>query len=266
MRAPLLAGGGGVERALRFEGSVALVTGAAGGGLGYAVAERLLFEGARVAVVDRHEARTEEAAARLAGRFGEDRVTGFVLDVTQSEAIAPALAAVERSLGTLDVLVNNAATNALGPLAEISDDDWGRVLSLNLTACFALTRAVLPGMKVRGRGAIVNVSSIAAFGHGSGNNAPYSASKAGLNALTRSVAVEGGPSGVRCNAVAPGLMEGPFLSARREEYRDQLERTPLGRFAEPADVASVVAFLASEDARHVTGEVINVSGGIYLKP
>ena len=250
---------------MRFAGRTGIVTGAAGAGLGLAVAERLLSEGARVAIVDRHPGRTAETAARLVAEHGADRVAGFVVDVTDREGLASGLEEVEAFLGSVDVLVNNAATNALGPLAEIGDEDWDRVLALNLTACFATTRALLGGMKERGRGAIVNVSSIAAFGHGSGNNAPYSASKAGLNALTRAVAVEGGPHGVRCNAVAPGLMEGPFLEARREQYQDQLDQTPLGRFAEPSDVAAVIAFLASDDARHVTGEVINVSGGIYLR-
>jgi len=250
---------------VRFAGRNAIVTGAAGAGLGLAVAERLLSEGARVAVLDRHPERTAGAAARLADAHGAERVAGFVVDVTDRAGLASGLEEIERFLGNVDVLVNNAATNSLGPLGEVADEDWDRVLELNLTACFATTRAVLGGMKERGRGAIVNVSSIAAFGHGSGNNAPYSASKAGLNALTRSVAVEGGPHGVRCNAVAPGLIEGPFLAARRDEYREQLERTPLRRFAEPEDVAAVIAFLASDDARHVTGEVINVSGGIYLR-
>jgi len=251
---------------LRFGGRSGLVTGAAGGGVGFATAHRLLSEGARVAVIDRHEERTSEAVERLAGEFGQSRVAGFVTDLADRDALGHWLPEVERFLGPIDLLVNNAATNVLGPLVDVSNEAWDRVIGLNLTACFTLARAVLPGMLARGRGAIVNVSSIAAFGHGVENNTPYAASKAGLNALTRSLAVEGGPFGVRCNGVAPGLIEGPFLSARREDYREDLEQTPLRRFADPADVAAVITFLASDDARHVTGEVVNVSGGLYLRP
>ncbi|MEE2665310.1 MAG: SDR family NAD(P)-dependent oxidoreductase [Myxococcota bacterium] len=251
---------------LRFSGRSALVTGGAGAGLGFSIARRLASEGARVAIVDRHERRTTEAVDRLGSEFGGAAAAGFVLDVADREVVAQRWPEIARFLGTIDVLVNNAATNALGPPSELTDSDWDRVLALNLTACFTLIRAALPGMQERGRGAIVNVSSIAAFGHGAGNNAPYAASKAGLNALTRSVAVAAGPYGVRCNAVAPGLMEGPFLAGRRDQFQDQLERTPLRRFAEPGDVAAVIAFLASDDARHVTGEVVNVSGGVSLRP
>jgi NAD(P)-dependent dehydrogenase (short-subunit alcohol dehydrogenase family) len=251
---------------VRFSGRSVLVTGGAGPGLGLAIAQRFASEGARLAIVDRHEGRTDAAVERLRAEFGAEAAAGFAIDVASREAVAAKFPAIERFLDGADVLVNNAATNALGPPSEIADADWDRVLALNLTACFTLIRAVLPGMQQRRQGAIVNVSSIASLGHGAGNNAPYASSKAGLNAMTRSVAVSAGPYGVRCNAVAPGLIEGPFLDERREQFQEQLERTPLRRFAQPADVAAVIAFLASDDARHVTGEVVNVSGGIYMRP
>ena len=248
----------------RFEGRVALVTGAAGGGIGEATARRLAEEGAAVALTDSHPRRTQEVSAGLREALGA-RVEGFVLDVADRAAIDRVVGEVETALGPVDVLVNNAGINILSPIHEMAPEDWDASLAVDLTGPQDLCRRVLPGMMERGRGAIVNVSSVASFGHATGRDGAYAVAKAGLNALTRAVALQGGPQGVRCNAVAPGLVWTRFTRKFADTYDDQLQRTPLRRFAEPEDIASVIAFLASEDARHVTGEVVNASGGVYMR-
>jgi NAD(P)-dependent dehydrogenase (short-subunit alcohol dehydrogenase family) len=180
-------------------GRVALVTGAAGDGIGKATARKLLELGAKVAVTDNHERRTQETAAAFAEEFGP-RAAGFVLDVGNRTQIAGVCDDVERTLGPVDILVNNAALNVLVPVSEYRQEDWDRVMEADLTGCFVLIRRVLPGMKQRRRGSIVNVTSVAAF-IGNAFEGPYAAAKAALHSLTRSVAVEGGPFGVRANAV-----------------------------------------------------------------
>ena len=248
-----------------LEGRVALITGAAGAGIGSATARRLARDGAAVALTDVHERRTREVAADLRGEFGE-RVAGYPMDVSDRAAVDRVLAAVEKDLGPLDILVNNAAINILGPLSEYDPDDWERVMDVDLNACFYLVRRVLPGMMQRGRGSIVNVSSVAGWLTGGGTEGPYAAAKAALFALTRSTAAEGGPSGVRCNAVAPGIIRSRFVEKYARGFEREIERTPLRRLGEPDDVANCIAFLASDRAAFVTGESINVSGGWYMRP
>jgi NAD(P)-dependent dehydrogenase (short-subunit alcohol dehydrogenase family) len=165
----------------------------------------------------------------------------------------------------VDVLVNNAAINVLAPLSRYETDDWDRVMAVDLDAAFYLIRRALPGMLERGQGSIVNITSVAAF-LGNVQEGPYAAAKAGLHALTRSVAVEGGPRGVRCNAVATGIIESRFVQRYAEAMEPEKQRTPLRRFGRPEEVAELVAFLVSERSAFITGEVINISGGWYLRP
>ena len=245
-------------------GRVALVTGSAGEGIGSAVARRLASEGAALAVVDKHAARSADVASALRDDF-DVRAMPVVVDLADRGAVDHAIAQVEAELGPIDILVNNAALNVQAKLSELDPADWDRVVALDLSACFYLTRRCLPSMIERERGAIVNVSSIASFGYQTELDAAYAAAKAGLNGLTRATALEGAPHGVRCNAVAPGLVWTKFTRKHAERFQDLLERTPLGRFAEPEDIANVVFFLCSEQSRHMTGEVLNVSGGAYLR-
>ncbi len=246
-----------------LEGRVALVTGAAGEGIGKATARRLLELGAAVAVTDSHERRTKETAEALAAEFG-GRVAGFTLDVGNRDQIASVCDAVEASLGPIDILVNNAAINVLMPVSEYSQEDWDRVIEVDLTGCFVLIRRLLPGMKQRGRGSIVNVTSIAAF-IGNAREGPYAAAKAALHSLARSVAVEGGPFGVRANAVAPGIIESRFVSKDAARYEALAAQAPLRRIGRAEEVAEAIVFLASERSSYVTGEVLNVSGGWYMR-
>jgi len=244
-------------------GQVALVTGAAGEGIGKATARKLLELGAGVAVTDSHERRTKETAEAFAQEFG-GRAAGFVLDVGNREQIASVCDDVERALGPVDILVNNAAINVLVPVSEYTQEDWDRVIEIDLTGCFVLIRRLLPGMKERRRGSIVNVTTIAAF-IGNAFEGPYAAAKAALHSLTRSVAVEGGPFGVRANAVAPGIIESKFVKKAEARYQQMAQQAPLRRIGRAEEVAEAIAFLASERSSYITGEVLNVSGGWYMR-
>jgi NAD(P)-dependent dehydrogenase (short-subunit alcohol dehydrogenase family) len=243
---------------------VALVTGAAGDGIGQATARRLASDGATVAVTDVHGRRTDATVQALRTEVG-DRVHGWVLDVGDAVRSVAVLREIERSLGPVDILVNNAAINVPGPVVGSDPETWYRVVDVDLHSVYRLTSAVLPGMMRRGRGSIVNVTSVAAW-TGGGYGGAYAASKAAVHSFTCAVAQEAGPAGVRCNAVAPGIIAGRWVDSHRERYAAEIDRTPLRRLGDPEEVAAVVAFLASDDARFVTGEVINVSGGWFMRP
>lgn len=248
-----------------LDGQVAFVTGAAGAGIGQACARRLAADGASVAVTDNHERRTNEVTDALQKEVG-DRVRGYVLDVSDRAGCDEVIATIERELGPIDILVNNAAINILGPISEYDPEAWDRVIDIDLTACFYLARRVLPGMKERGRGSIVNISSVAGYLHGGGREGPYGAAKAGLHAITRGIAFEAGPHGVRCNSVAPGIVWSKFVERYADSFQSEVERTPLRRLGTPEDIANAVAWLCSEQSSFITGETLNVSGGWYMRP
>lgn len=250
-----------------FEGKVALVTGGAGDGIGSHTVRRLAQEGAAVAVVDIHERRCRQVAEKIASELGA-RVAAFPGDIADRARMREVVDEVTRDLGPIDVLVNNAAENVLAPIREFTMSDWDRVLDVDLTAPFHLVRLLLPGMIERRRGAIVNISSIAGWlgDANEGREAPYASAKSALFSLTRSVAFEGGPFGVRCNAVAPGLIWTKFVARYQDQFQHEVERTPLRRFGQPEEVAELVAFLASDRSAFITGEAINISGGWYMRP
>jgi len=236
---------------------VAVVTGAAGG-LGAAVARRLVADGAAVVLLDRDEAGLQSVAAELAG------ATALVADVADETAVAAAAAEVERRHGRCDVLVNNAALYARAPLDGHPLDVWDDVLAVNLRGTFLCTRAFGALMLAGGGGAIVNVTSIAARVPTPGA-AAYCASKAAIVALTRQTALEWGPRGVRANAVSPGFMATQMSVVDYDDEalaRARAERVPVRRIADPDDVARVVAFLAGPDAGYVSGEELVVDGGL----
>ena len=244
---------------LELPGRVAIVTGAARG-IGFAIAERLSRAGAHLVIADVVEEGAAAAVERLHERGG--KAVEAVADVTSSEEVA---AMVERALdafGKLDILVNNAGiTGRDAPLWETTNDDWEKVMGLNLSATFYCCRAVVSHMRERRSGAIVNVASISGK-EGNPNMIPYSVSKAGVICLTKALAKEVIQDGVRVNAVAPGVIETPLLEQLQPEAIEYMRsKVPMGRMGRPEEVAAVVHFLASDDASFVTGQCYDISGG-----
>lgn len=242
---------------------VGIVTAAAGGGIGKATARRLAREGAIVVVTDSHERRTNETVAELSREF-PGRIDGFALDVSRRDQVDRVVGEVVSRRARIDILVNNAGINLLGEVDKIAVEDWSRILEVNLSGAFYLIRAVLPAMRRQHSGAIVNVASVAAWTVLGGSDAPYAAAKAGMLALSRAVAAEAGPDGVRCNAVAPGIVLTKWVEKNMSSVSKQADHTPLRRLGEPDDIAAAIAFLASDDASFITGEALTVSGGLYM--
>jgi NAD(P)-dependent dehydrogenase (short-subunit alcohol dehydrogenase family) len=250
----------------RLAGRVALVTGA-GGGIGRAIALRLGAEGAAVALMDLAAARDTLGQTEAAVRESGARCASAVGDVADPGSVAQALAALQAALGPIDCLVNNAGlTGHIAALTRMSAAGWERELAVNLSGPFHLTQALLPGMVERRWGRIVNISSVAALG-GLYYQAGYSASKAGLLGLTRTVVLEHARHGITCNAVLPGLIGTPaVLGMPPAVLNDAVALTPARRTGEPAEIASVVAFLCSPEAAFVNGAEIPVDGGGHLSP
>ncbi|GAA2718938.1 MULTISPECIES: SDR family oxidoreductase [Streptomyces] len=242
-------------------GRAAVVTAAAGTGIGGATARRFLEEGAHLVLGDAHERRLAQTVDALAGEFGADRVTGTPCDVTDEHQVAGLLDLAEARHGPLDVLVNNAGLGGTAELADMTDEQWHRVLETTLTGTFRCTRAALRRMRAHGRGGVVvNNASVAGWRAQRGQ-AHYAAAKAGVMALTRCAALEAADFHVRVNAVAPSLAAHPHLAkvttpALLEELT---AREAFGRAAEPWEVANVVVFLASDYSSYMTGETVSVS-------
>ena len=237
-----------------------LVTAAAGTGIGFATAMRCAEEGARVMLSDRHAERLDRFADELAERVGR-AIPRQVCDVTSEDDVRALEEAARTHLGAVDVLVNNAGLGLTRSIVETSEAEWLSVLDVNLTGCFRMLRAFLPDMRARGRGSIVNVSSICAWRAEAGQTA-YGASKAGVLALTRCAAAEAADAGVRVNAVVPSLAIHPFLEKVAEpSFLERMvrENEILGRAAEPWEIGNAVVFLASDYASYMTGEALSVS-------
>jgi NAD(P)-dependent dehydrogenase (short-subunit alcohol dehydrogenase family) len=254
-----------------FTGKVGLVTGAASG-IGLAVATRLVEEGAAVGLLDVDPSSLDNAAAKLRDLGGT--VAAAVADVSSSSAVDAAVAEVERNLGPVDLLVNNAGIVVIKPYVEHTEDDFDRQVAVNLRGAHLLMRRLLPGMVERGSGAVVNISSAAAIRY-TVPHAAYAASKAGLIALTRDVGFEVARAGVRVNCVAPGLIaversatKTPFLASQTAESGRPLDTRsstrPLGH-GRPEDIADAVAFLLSDQARFIIGVTLPVAGGTDLQ-
>jgi 3-oxoacyl-[acyl-carrier protein] reductase len=247
----------------RLSGRVALVTGGASG-IGLATARRLAAEGASVAIADLDES----AAAREAAELGGERALGIGCDVTDADACVRAVAAVTQRFGSLDILHANAGSPFAGPIGSVDGPTLDRVLGVNLRGAFLSAQAVVPVMKQRRAGAIIFTSSLQGV-IARPNFTPYTAAKHGVIGLMKGLALELAPHGIRVNAIAPGPTETPmlgkFLGGMAEvddEAREAFRRSiPLGRLVEPEDIAAAVAYLASDDARMVTGHVLVIDGG-----
>jgi meso-butanediol dehydrogenase / (S,S)-butanediol dehydrogenase / diacetyl reductase len=236
----------------RLEGRTAIVTGG-GSGIGHAICRRFAAEGASVVVADIAGERAEEVAAEIGGRA-----------IQADVKVAADVARMVEAAGRVDVLVNNAGYGTANDLLEIDEETWDDEVAMNLKATFLCSKAVLPGMIERGGGVIVNIASVNGLAFFA--NEPYSAAKAGMINLTRSMAARYGPSGIRAVAIAPGTIRTPLWQERIQKEPAIFERLvkwyPLRRVGEPEDIAAAAAFLASDDAAWISGEVLRVDGGL----
>lgn len=235
-------------------GRVALVTGA-GRGIGRAICERLAAEGHRVAGLN----------VRPAGDPRPDLAMPLVAcDVTDREACARAVAQVEAQLGPVDILVNNAGVTRDAMLHKMEPDAWDAVLAVDLTGLYNVTRQVLPGMRDRGYGRIVNIASVNGQ-KGQIGQTNYAAAKAGVLGFTKALALECARKGVTVNAVSPGYTDTEMVAAVPKSVLEEIvAQIPVGRLARPEEIARCVAFLAADESGFITGETLNVNGGQYL--
>ena len=244
-----------------FEGKTAIITGAARG-IGQAIAVDLAVKGANIVVCDLQEKWLEETAAAVkkTGR----KVSCKELDVTNHDATQSVFQEIASESGSIDILVNNAGITRDGLLMRMSEADWDAVLAVNLKGTFNCTKAATRIMMKQRSGAIVNIASILGIA-GNAGQANYGASKAGVIAFTKSAAKELASRNIRVNAVAPGFITSKMTDALSEDVRDKmLDAIPLKQFGKPENVASAVSFLASDQAGYITGEVVNISGGMVM--
>ena len=247
---------------MRLEGRIALVTGGTGG-IGAATCSRLAAEGARVVVADLDLDKARQLAADIDG-------LGVELDVRSTESAGAAVTAAESELGPLEILVNNAGIADDDFFVRSTEDQWDRLIAVNVRGVLAVTHAALPGMQDRGSGSIVNLASEAGR-VGSQMGTVYSATKGAVISFTKALAKETARRGVRVNAVAPGPIDTPMMRAAEELgeigerfVQGMINSTAMRRPGKPDEVAATIAYLASDDASFVTGETIGVSGGLGM--
>lgn len=244
---------------------VAIVTAAAGAGIGAAIARQLAADGMCVVITDIHEARMAKLSEELSAKAGGE-CPWYKLDVSDHVQVETIFNQVAERFGRIDVLVNNAGWSKIEPVAEMSIDTWKKCLDIDLTGTFSCMRFALPHMIKAQSGNIVNISSISGWEMTKEHGAAYSAAKAGVMALTRVAAAENGKNGIRVNAIAPGLIYNDFL---RRIYPDEFFDTYLdkkafvNRLGQPEDVANLVSFLVSDKAGYITGETYGISGGVH---
>jgi 3-oxoacyl-[acyl-carrier protein] reductase len=247
---------------MNLEGKVALVTGGSRG-IGRAISMRLAKDGAYVFVnYARNEKAAEETLRMILEQGGSGEV--FPFDVSNYKSVQEAAGVIVKKKGRLDILVNNAGVSVDGLIARMKEEDWDRVIANNLKGVFNCCRAVVRQMIRQHGGQIVNISSVVAA-TGNAGQVNYSASKAGIEGLTKSMARELGSRNICINAVAPGFIETDMTAFLKEEEKEKVKsQIPLERLGTPEDVAGVVRFLVSEEAGYVTGQVIHVNGGLYM--
>jgi 3-oxoacyl-[acyl-carrier protein] reductase len=254
----------------RFEGKSGILTGGAKG-IGKAAALRFLAEGGQLAVIDK-EAADSEFATELRTEAGEaaNRLCYIQAEVTNEAAVADAVKAAEKQVGAPDILVNNVGFGANPrPIEELPLEEWNEFLNINLTSAFLMTRAVVPGMRSRNYGRIVNLASIAGRSVSEISNLHYSTAKAAVLGFTRKLAFEEGANGITINAVCPGTVftvrvETRYKALSEAEQTLRMEEIPMKRAARPDEIAAAILFLASDDASYITGAALDVNGGRFM--
>jgi 3-oxoacyl-[acyl-carrier protein] reductase len=246
---------------MSFSQRVAFVTGASQG-IGRTCALRLAKDGVAVALAARSDEKLKELVTEITGAGG--KASAFALDVAEEEQVKPAIKAAIAQFGKIDILVNNAGITRDQLVMRMKRADWDAVLQTNLTSAYLCIQNVIPSMLKQRWGRIINISSV--FGQmGQAGQANYAASKAGLIGLTMAIAREVGSRNITCNAIAPGFIETAMTAVLSEELKQSaVKQIPLGRVGTPEDVASAVAFLASDEASYITGHVLNVNGGMLM--
>jgi len=244
----------------RLEGKVAIVTGGAQG-IGFATVQKFLHEGAAVALCDVRKEGVDRAVEALSAH---GTVSGHVLDVTRRDQVDAVVASVKERYGRIDVLVNNAGITLDARLQKMTEDQFDKVIAVNLKGTYNCAQAVVDTMVEQGSGVILNASSVVGI-YGNFGQTNYAASKFGVIGFAKTWARELGPKGVRCNAVAPGFVATTILGTMPLKVLEQMtERVPLRRLGTPEDIANVYAFLASDEASYINGAVIEVAGGLTV--
>ena len=243
---------------LDFTSKTALITGATGG-IGREIAKKLHAQGATLALTDMNL----DTLKSFQQELGE-RVFVYSANLTDSDSLKALVAQAEKDMGKIDILVNNAGITQDGLCMRMTDEQWQKVLDINLTAGFKLSRAVIPGMMKRRYGRIVNMASIVGV-FGNAGQANYAASKGGLIAMTKCMAQELAARGITLNCVAPGFIKTPMTDVLPEDAKEALaKKIPMGRLGLAEDIANTVAFLASEEASYITGQTLHVNGGMSM--
>lgn len=245
-----------------LKGKVAIVTGGARG-IGYAIAQGLAQRGANLAIFDLLDENIDEVTGPLASENGVE-VMFRKVDVTDSEGVENAIKEVHEKFGSVDVLVNNAGVTRDGLLMRMKEDDWDLVMKVNLKSAFLCTKAVARIMSKQRSGKVINIASVIGL-VGNSSQSNYSASKGGMMSFTKSIAKEFASRNICVNAVAPGYIETKMTEKLPEKVQEQMMSvTPLKRFGKPEDVAKAVCFLASPESDYITGQILNVDGGMVM--
>jgi 3-oxoacyl-[acyl-carrier protein] reductase len=254
------------EKDMKLKGRVALLTAAAGAGIGHAVAKTFAGEGAHVVVTDAHEERSVSVADMLRREYGVE-AAGFRCDVTSRADVEHVVKETLGKFGRIDVLFNNAGTNRPAQVADMTDEEWELVINVSLRGTFYCSRAVLPIMMKQDYGRIVSVTSVAGFKGLKAGHAHYAAAKAGVMAFTRCLAMEAAQYHITANTIAPSFIYNEFIPHiyPEEEIERMYEEIPYPRKGTPQDIANTALFLVSDEGEYITGQTICVTGGSWMR-